>query len=31
MFDNFKYFGNFDGDLSDGDDHNNDNNIQLLL
>ena len=36
MFDNFEYFGNFDGDRNDddrndGDDHDEDNNMQLLL
>ena len=36
MFDNFEYFGNFDGDCNDddcndGDDHDDDNNMQLLL
>ena len=31
MFDNFEYFGNFDDDCNDGDDHDDDNNIQLLL
>ena len=36
MFDNFEYFGNFDGDRidddrNDGDDHDGDNNMQLLL
>ena len=34
MFDNFEYFGNFDDDLidrNDGDDHDDDNNMQLLL
>ena len=35
MFDNFEYFGNFDGDCNDddcndGDDHYDDNNMQLL-
>ena len=31
MFDKFKYFGNFDDDRNDGDDHDEDNNMQLLL
>ena len=41
MFDNFEYFGNFDGDrndddrndddCNDGDDHDEDNNMQLLI
>ena len=36
MFDNFEYFGNFDGDRNDddrndGDDQVDDNNLQLLL
>ena len=36
MFDNFEYLGNFDGDRNDddcnhGDDHYDDNNMQLLL
>ena len=32
MFDNFKYFGNFDDDdRNDGDDHDDDNNMHLLL
>ena len=36
MFDNFEYFGNFDGDRNDddrndGDNHDDDNNMQLLL
>ena len=36
MFDNFEYFGNFDGDhndddCNDGDDHYDDKNMQLLL
>ena len=36
MFDNFEYFGNFDGDRNDddrndGDDHDEDNNMQLLI
>ena len=36
MFDNFEYFGNFDGDRNDddhihGDDYDDDNNMQLLL
>ena len=40
MFDNFEYFGNFDGDCNDddrndgdsiGDDHDEDTNMQLLL
>ena len=30
MFDNFEYYGNFDGDRN-GDDHYDDNNMQLLL
>ena len=35
MFDNFEYFGNFDGDCNDddhnyGDDYDDDNNMQLL-
>ena len=36
MFDIFEYFGNFEDDLidddrNDGDGHNDDNNMQLLL
>ena len=36
MFDNLEYFGKFDGDrndddCNDGDDHYDDNNMQLLL
>ena len=36
MFDNFEYFGNLDGDpnddnYNDGDDHDDDNNMQLSL
>ena len=34
MFDNFEYFGNFDGDRNDDDDdhdHDHDNIMQLLL
>ena len=26
-FDNFEYFGNFDGDRNDDDDHDDDNNM----
>ena len=31
MFDNFEYFGKYDDDCNDGDYHNVDNNMQLLL